>query len=89
MACGQGHGKEHSKLRRQAEKHAPKHCNNNPNHPGPYELDHIINLKAGGTNTLDNTQWLCKPCHMHKTQQEATKARNKWKRQPEQHPGRK
>ena len=33
------------------------------------EVDHIIELAAGGTNTVDNTQPLCKPCHQAKTSQ--------------------
>ena len=31
------------------------------------EIDHIIELASGGTNTLDNLQPLCKPCHAIKT----------------------
>ena len=31
------------------------------------EVDHIIELAAGGTNTIDNVQPLCKPCHQAKT----------------------
>ena len=31
------------------------------------EIDHIIELAAGGTNSLDNLQPLCKPCHKQKT----------------------
>lgn len=31
------------------------------------EVDHIQELAAGGTNTIDNVQPLCKPCHRHKT----------------------
>lgn len=31
------------------------------------EVDHIIELDAGGTNTLDNLQPLCKACHQAKT----------------------
>jgi len=53
----------------------------------PLELDHIINHKAGGTDDLSNLQWLCPTCHMRKTQKEAAKAREAWKRKPEQHPG--
>lgn len=47
------------------------------------ELDHIINVKAGGSNTIDNAQFLCKRCHQRKTQAEATVAKNAWKRKPE------
>jgi 5-methylcytosine-specific restriction endonuclease McrA len=31
------------------------------------DVDHIIELAAGGTNTIDNVQPLCKPCHRAKT----------------------
>ena len=31
------------------------------------EVDHITELAAGGTNTIDNVQPLCKECHRHKT----------------------
>ena len=31
------------------------------------DVDHIIELAAGGTNTIDNVQPLCKPCHQAKT----------------------
>jgi 5-methylcytosine-specific restriction endonuclease McrA len=31
------------------------------------EVDHIIELAAGGENTIDNLQILCKPCHKAKT----------------------
>ena len=31
------------------------------------QVDHIIELAIGGTNTLDNLQPLCKSCHTAKT----------------------
>lgn len=31
------------------------------------EVDHIIELAAGGTNTIDNVQPLCRDCHKAKT----------------------
>jgi 5-methylcytosine-specific restriction endonuclease McrA len=34
------------------------------------EVDHIRPLASGGTNTLDNLQPLCVPCHRLKTRQE-------------------
>lgn len=42
---------------------------------GPLELDHIRNHKSGGTNTLDNLQWLCHTHHTAKTQREAAATR--------------
>lgn len=34
------------------------------------EVDHIIRLRRGGTNSPDNLQSLCKSCHSKKTQLE-------------------
>ena len=31
------------------------------------EVDHVIELAAGGDNTIDNLQVLCSPCHKAKT----------------------
>jgi 5-methylcytosine-specific restriction endonuclease McrA len=31
------------------------------------EVDHVIELAAGGDNTIDNLQVLCKECHKRKT----------------------
>jgi hypothetical protein len=31
------------------------------------EIDHVIELAAGGDNSLENLQVLCKPCHKVKT----------------------
>jgi 5-methylcytosine-specific restriction endonuclease McrA len=31
------------------------------------EVDHIIELAAGGSNSIDNVQPLCSPCHKAKT----------------------
>jgi 5-methylcytosine-specific restriction endonuclease McrA len=31
------------------------------------EVDHIIEVARGGSNTIDNLQPLCKPCHLAKT----------------------
>lgn len=74
------------RLRQQAKHELPYMCQ----HCGAtehLELDHIVNVKSGGVDELGNLQWLCATCHMKKTQQEATKARNAWKRKPETHPG--
>ena len=42
-----------------------------PHHPRNLEVDHITPLGAGGTDTDDNLQILCKPCHAAKTRNEA------------------
>ena len=52
--------------------------------------DHKVNLAEGGTNTIDNGQGLCDPCHAPKIQAEAArgKARRGTRTRPaEQHPG--
>jgi 5-methylcytosine-specific restriction protein A len=39
--------------------------------------DHVIPLAEGGTDTTDNTQGLCGPCHEKKTQEEALRGKRK------------
>ncbi len=43
-------------------------------HPGRVvvatEVDHIVPLAAGGSNTIDNLQPLCRSCHSKKTVKE-------------------
>ncbi len=34
------------------------------------EVDHILNKARGGSDTMDNLQSVCKPCHKAKTQKE-------------------
>lgn len=51
------------------------------------EADHKIPISQGGPNTLTNSQALCHNCHWQKTRTEAATGRNRWKRQPEPHPG--
>jgi hypothetical protein len=41
------------------------------------EVDHIIEVARGGTNTIDNLQPLCKPCHLAKTVAFNTTNKNK------------
>lgn len=38
---------------------------------GKLELDHIVNLARGGTDSKDNLQILCHDCHKTKTQNES------------------
>lgn len=38
---------------------------------GALELDHIINVARGGTDTDSNLQTICNPCHKQKTAAES------------------
>ena len=42
------------------------------------EIDHIVNLARGGTDTDDNLQALCGPCHKEKTAKEAAAGAGRW-----------
>ena len=67
------------RIRQQAKYQLPYECA----HCGdgePLELDHIINVKRGGTDELNNLQWLCPPCHGVKTRKEAY--RDRYRRKP-------
>lgn len=37
------------------------------------EVDHVLNIAAGGTDSPDNLQAICTTCHRAKTQQEASR----------------
>lgn len=37
------------------------------------ELDHIVPVAEGGTDGLDNLQWLCPSCHAEKSRREAAR----------------
>jgi hypothetical protein len=64
----------------------------------PLQQDHIVNIAAGGLDTIANLQWLCHPCHSLKSEAErgagidqARQARgslSKRYRDHEAHPGR-
>lgn len=88
---GQG---RNNRLRKQARRALDPHCQ----HCGStdrLELDHTIPLAEGGEDTLENTAWLCHPCHAIKTQAEAQRGRARHNyarrgsryRDPEPHPG--
>ena len=47
------------------------HCNNNGRVTGATEVDHIVTLDQGGSDSMDNLQSLCKECHAVKTAREA------------------
>ncbi|WP_143557744.1 HNH endonuclease, partial [Snodgrassella communis] len=37
------------------------------------EVDHIVNIAAGGTDELSNLQTLCRSCHQLKTRRESAR----------------
>lgn len=43
-------------------------------------VDHIVNLESGGSNEDNNLQGLCEPCHTEKTNMEARKGRDDWRK---------
>lgn len=57
--------------------------------PDSYEVDHVTNVAAGGSDHDDNLRVLCVDCHKAKTQTEAAAGRTKASRvrEPEEHPG--
>ena len=67
--------------------HTCQHCGWHDPTAKTLQIDHIKNLKTGGTNNPNNLQTLCKGCHNHKTQQEAQQAQNNWKHPTQRHPG--
>ena len=48
----------------------------------PLELNHITNVKRGGTDDMSNLEWLCPTHHQVETQREAAARRGKYKRKP-------
>ena len=50
-------------------------------------VDHILNVEAGGTDAPGNLQGVCANCHGVKTQREAAAGRAKQKRPTPRHPG--
>ena len=54
------------------------------------EVDHVINVRAGGWHGDENLAGLCLECHREKTKRETDRAKAsmpKAKRKPERHPG--
>ena len=51
------------------------------------QADHIVSWEEGGSHDPSNGQAVCDPCHAQKTQEEAQRARARWKRRPPRHPG--
>lgn len=54
---------------------------------GATEVDHRLNVAAGGTDELSNLGAVHTDCHRKKTSAEANAARPRQKRPAEQHPG--
>ena len=56
--------------------------------PGADQVDHVIPLAEGGTDTDDNRRPIhAEPCHRNKTADESRRGRKTRKRPPERHPG--
>jgi 5-methylcytosine-specific restriction protein A len=58
-----------AKLRREIQREGWAHCANCPAVvlPSAVDVDHILPLSKGGTDTPGNVQVLCRPCHKAKT----------------------
>lgn len=67
--------------------HTCQHCGWQDPTGKTLQIDHKHNLATGGNNNPNNLQTLCQWCHNHKTQKEATQARNNWKKPKQRHPG--
>lgn len=56
--------------------------------PGADQVDHLINVAAGGTHDDTNLAAIHnKPCHQRKTRQQTTRTTPTEQRPPEPHPG--
>jgi 5-methylcytosine-specific restriction protein A len=62
-------GSRSTRLRRQARRAIPRHCAACGTDVD-LQLDHVVNLAEGGTDTLDNLQYMCRTHHDIKTQAE-------------------
>lgn len=51
-------------------------CGIGPLAGGEWESDHLVDLRDGGTNALDNLRILCRPCHKRKTAEARKKRRH-------------
>lgn len=60
----------------QRENPCPANGNRRGQCPG-YEKDHVIPLKCGGADSVENMQWLTVEAHKEKTKREAKLCRNK------------
>lgn len=54
-----------------------KMCNHCGNYAPKGQVDHITPIGLGGSNFIENLQWLCVPCHKIKTISDVRKIRQK------------
>lgn len=68
---------EWKRLHRLAKQRLPYRCAQCGAEPvtgrGGLELDHVVPVAEGGTDGLDNLQWLCPSCHAEKSRREAAR----------------
>lgn len=89
--AGRYHGGFPPSVHRQAKRNLDNHCAQCGDNQCRLWLDHIVPAAEGGTDTIDNAQWLCTPCHDLKTKAEAARGRARHnargKASTEHHPG--
>jgi 5-methylcytosine-specific restriction protein A len=61
--------REYQRNRQHRFERARGRCENCGTHliTGEWECDHLVTIRNGGTNALENLRVLCKPCHKLKT----------------------
>lgn len=73
-----GYGSEWKRLRKLVMKRDGYQCQECKRQgrisPGQ-DVDHIVNKAQGGTDALENLQYLCRPCHKEKTARESNAIR--------------
>lgn len=88
---GRYHGGFPASVRRQAERELPDHCAHCHQSDTQLWLDHITPAAEGGSDDIDNAQWLCTPCHNRKTRSESARGQqrrsDRGRRPTEHHPG--
>jgi len=73
-----GYGSEWKRLRKlviKRDKYQCQECRRQGRVTPGQDVDHIVNKAQGGTDALDNLQYLCGPCHKEKTAQESNASR--------------
>ena len=59
--------KRNAALRKRVRERSEGHCAKCGAYDARGESDHIVALWCGGSDALENLQWLCRHCHLHKT----------------------